>query len=340
MLNVIRAVFVAVCGLLGFWVAERAVGVEVWQGIAAGVGVALALVLLEAAFARRVAGVVATLAFALVAGFVASHLLVEALLLIPMVRDLEPQDLLLLQASTLIVSTFMAILIILHVRDDFKFVIPFIEFSREARLGRPLVVDTSAVVDGRLADLLATGVLDAPLVVPRFVLRELHALADSADKSKRMRGRRGLEMLERMRERKGAELRIHDAPVEGEGVDQKVVRLAKVLDARIVTTDIGLAKVAEVQGIEVVNLNAIALAMRPPVLQGDRITVAILKPGENPGQGVGYLEDGSMVVGEDCAQRIGQEVELVVTNIIQSPVGRMVFGRPAGESGAGGARKG
>ncbi len=224
--------------------------------------------------------------------------------------------------------SFLSILTILHMKDDFKFVIPFVELKREKGSVKAVILDTSAIIDGRIADVMDTKVIDAQIIVPRFVLNELQQVADSQDKLKRNRGRRGLDILNRLRKSKGVEVQEVELP-DVQGVDAKLVKLAKTLDARIVTTDFNLNKVAQVQGVEVINVNDLANALRPVVLQGEKLTVKVIKTGESAGQGVGYLEDGTMVVAEECASRIGQEVELMVTNVLQTSAGRLIFGRPA-----------
>ncbi|HEU4339850.1 MAG TPA: PIN domain-containing protein, partial [Planctomycetota bacterium] len=212
---------------------------------------------------------------------------------------------------------------------------PFIEFRREGGPGgKPLILDTSAIIDGRIADVLDQHAFDGRIVIPKFVLLELQSVADSPDRLKRMRGRRGLDILNRIRTDHDGRVTIQDATLPDiEGVDAKLVKLAKLIEARLLTLDFNLNKVAQVQGVEVINLNDLATALRPPLLQGEKLIVRIVKPGESPGQGVGYLEDGTMVVGEDCASRIGQEAELVVSNILQTSAGRMIFGKPALKGG-------
>jgi uncharacterized protein YacL len=227
-----------------------------------------------------------------------------------------------------VVLSFLSVLTILHVKDDFKFVIPFVELKREGGGAKPVILDTSAIIDGRIADVMDTKVLDTRIIVPRFVLNELQQVADSQDKLKRNRGRRGLDVLNRLRKSKGVEVQEVELP-DIQGVDAKLVRLAKNLDARIVTTDFNLNKVAQVQGVDVINVNDIAAALRPVVLQGEKLTIKIIRTGESAGQGVGYIEDGTMVVAEECANKIGQEVELMVTNVLQTSSGRLIFGRPA-----------
>jgi uncharacterized protein YacL len=217
------------------------------------------------------------------------------------------------------------------------------EFSKEVKGARPLVLDTSVVIDGRIADVAETRVLDQPMVVPRFVLQELQSIADSSDKLRRNRGRRGLDILNRLQKSPGIEVRIHDAEIpELAGVrevDQRLVILAKHLGGKVVTNDYNLNKIARLQGVEVINLNDLANAMKPIVLPGENLTVKLLKRGEEPGQGIGYLDDGTMVVAEQGAYHLGETVRLTVTSVLQTSAGRMIFGRlegaPAGRSGAG-----
>lgn len=335
MLHVIRLIFVAVCAIGGWaislYMADRNIHVgEPWQGAVAGAGAALCLVLLELGFSRKFAGVLSTLICGIVVGVVISVFLNFALNLIPQVRRLDPEDKNVIELASTVIFIFISMITILHARDNFKFIIPFVEFQRQGKFGRPVLLDTSAIIDGRVADMLEMKILDTPVIVPRFVLTELHALSDSADKMKRSRGKRGLDILERLKQNTAIDLRIQDVPVTGvEGVDAKLIRAAKLLDGRIVSGDVNLAKVAQVQDVEVINMAELANALRSPVLQGDRARIKIMKPGEQLGQGIGYLDDGTMVVAEECAGRIGQEVELIVTNVIQGSSGRIVFGKPA-----------
>ena len=220
---------------------------------------------------------------------------------------------------------------LLQTKDDFRFIIPYMEFSKEVKGARPLVLDTSVVIDGRIADVAETRVIDQPLVVPRFVLQELQSIADSSDKLRRNRGRRGLDILNRLQKSPGIEVRIHDAEIpELAGireVDQRLVILAKHLGGKVVTNDYNLNKIARLQGVEVINLNDLANAMKPIVLPGETLTVKLLKRGEEPGQGVGYLDDGTMVVAEQGAYHLGETVRLTVTSVLQTSAGRMIFGR-------------
>jgi uncharacterized protein YacL len=220
---------------------------------------------------------------------------------------------------------------LLQTKDDFRFIIPYMEFSREVKGSRPLVLDTSVVIDGRIADVAEARVLDQPLVVPRFVLQELQGIADSSDKLRRNRGRRGLDILNRLQKMAGIEVRIHDGEIpELAGireVDQRLVVLAKHLGGKVVTNDYNLNKIARLQGVDVINLNDLANALKPIVLPGEALTVKLIKRGEEPGQGIGYLDDGTMVVAEQGIHHLGEMVRLTVTSVLQTSAGRMIFGR-------------
>ena len=226
---------------------------------------------------------------------------------------------------------YICISVLLQTKDDFRFIIPYMEFSKEIKGARPLVLDTSVVIDGRIADVAETRVIDQPMVVPRFVLQELQSIADSSDKLRRNRGRRGLDILNRLQKSPGIEVRIHDAEIpELAGireVDQRLVVLAKHLGGKVVTNDYNLNKIARLQGVEVINLNDLANAMKPIVLPGETLTIKILKRGEEQGQGVGYLDDGTMVVAEQGAYHLNETVRLTVTSVLQTSAGRMIFGR-------------
>jgi uncharacterized protein YacL len=197
-----------------------------------------------------------------------------------------------------------------------------------SQLGTAKVLDTSTIIDGRIADVAEAGFLDGPIIVAEFILRELQAVADSTDASKRQRGRRGLDMLERMRNCARVKLQVvaDDFPGVRE-VDLKLIELAKKHHARLVTNDFNLNKVAHLHDIPVMNVNDLANTLRPVVLPGERLSIAILKEGKEPNQGVGYLNDGTMVVVDHARRWIGQTVELQVTSVLQTPSGKMIFGR-------------
>ena len=191
------------------------------------------------------------------------------------------------------------------------------------------VLDTSCIIDGRIEELLNTGFIEGQILVPHFILQELQMVADAANDQKRIRGRRGLEILNRIKETYQERIVIHPADYdEIQTVDAKLVRLAQEINATLLTNDYNLNKVASVQKVPVLNINELARSLRPAYLPGDSIDLKILKQGREPEQGVGYLDDGTMVVIEEGGKHIGTEVRVVVTGSLQTSAGRMIFARP------------
>ena len=242
-----------------------------------------------------------------------------------------------------LVCSYVAVSTLIQTKDEFRFIIPYVEFAKQLKGARPLVLDTSVIIDGRIADICDTRIIDTKMIVPRFVLQELQAIADSSDKLKRNRGRRGLDMLKRMQTNPKVELQMHEANVpelrDIHKVDERLVALARALGARVVTNDFNLNKIAQLQGVEVINLNELSNALKSVALPGENLTVRLVKPGDQVGQGIGYLDDGTMVVVEQGRPFIGQEVSISVTSVLQTPAGRMIFGRidsrPAADGGSG-----
>lgn len=192
-------------------------------------------------------------------------------------------------------------------------------------VNQPLILDTSAIIDGRLLDIARTGFLSGTILVPQFVLSELQQVADSADYLKRSRGRRGFEILEDLKKVKGLRIEVWDRDMAGKGVDEKLLKLGKSLNAKIITTDFNLNRVASVSGVNVLNINDLANAVKTVVIPGEDMKVKVIHLGKDPRQGVGYLPDGTMIVVEDGAELVGQEVKVVVTRVLQVPAGRMIF---------------
>lgn len=192
----------------------------------------------------------------------------------------------------------------------------------------PKVLDTSVIIDGRIFDICKAGFLEGDLIIPAFVLDELRHIADSADSLRRARGRRGLDVLGRMQEELKCPVRIVEKDyADAEEVDVKLLRLARDFSGAVLTNDYNLNKVAGVAGVQVLNINELAGALRPVVLPGEEMTVHIVREGKEPGQGVAYLEDGTMVVVENGRRRLGESREVVVTTVLQTSAGRMIFGR-------------
>lgn len=233
-----------------------------------------------------------------------------------------------------VICCYLAVSFVLQTKDDVRFVIPYVEFSKETKGGRPLVLDTSVIVDGRIADIASTSIITSELIVPRFVLNELQTIADSSDKLKRSRGRRGLDMLNKIQADENLDISILDVVATGSAadadVDEMLVDLALQLGGQVVTNDFNLNKIAKLRGVGVININDLANALKPVVLPGEAMQVKVIKPGEEAGQGVGYLDDGTMVVAEGARDHIGEIIELSVTSVLQTSAGRMIFGRIEG----------
>ncbi|MBI4831931.1 MAG: TRAM domain-containing protein [Candidatus Lindowbacteria bacterium] len=205
--------------------------------------------------------------------------------------------------------------------------LPAPTFGRSG-LNAPKVLDTSVIIDGRIADICKLGFVEGSLVIPRFVLNELQNIADSPDPLRRTRGRRGLDILTEIQKQVSVDVRISEVDYpDVREVDSKLVRLAKQLRAKIITNDFNLNKVAQFQGIDVLNINDLANSLKPIVLPDEDFIIKIIKEGKEPGQGVGYLDDGTMVVVENGARMIGKEVKVTVTSVLQTSAGQMIFTR-------------
>ncbi len=272
-------------------------------------------------------GTISAVYFGVIVGMVLTYALTIALApLLDLVGDSRD----VIRIGLGVVLCYMCISILLQTKDDFRFIIPYVEFSKEVKGLKPYILDTSVVIDGRIADLVETDILDNTLIMPRFVLAELQRIADSSDKLRRSRGRRGLDILNRLRGDKNVDLQIFDRELPelaGQPVDMKLVLLAKHMEGKVVTGDYNLNKVARLHNVPVINLNDIANSLKPVYLPGEGFSVRIVKPGESPGQGVGYLDDGTMIVIEDGRDHVGHTVEITVTSVLQTSAGRMIFGR-------------
>ena len=332
-LVILRCVFLMVAIALAFQLSTSDLlrGERGWLPPAAFFGVLLAAVgvLLADVFIRRKRlDMITAVYFGMIIGLILTIVLGVALTPI-----LPPTNSWLYQWIQLALATvvcYSCISILLQTKDDFRFIIPYIEFAKEVKGLKPYVLDTSVVIDGRIADIVETRVIDNQLIMPQFVIAELQNIADSGDKLRRNRGRRGLDILNKLRNDPKVDLVIYDRDLPefaGQSVDQKLVLLAKHLEGKVVTNDYNLNKVAKLHNVGVINLNDIANSLKPVFLPGEVVEVRITKAGEEPGQGVGYLEDGTMVVIEGGRDHVGEEVSAMVTSVLQTSAGRMVFGR-------------
>lgn len=277
--------------------------------------------------------VVSAVYFGLLIGFLLSYLFIEALT--PAIGNWEYRPAVVV--LTALIVPYICISLLLQTKDDFRFIIPYVEFSRELKAGKPLILDSSALIDGRIADVVDTNILDSQMVVPQFILQEIQDIADSNDKMRRTRGRRGLDVLSKLQNNPKVEVRMHETEKtqsNGKTVDQRLVDCAQELGGRVVTNDFNLNKVASVQGIDVINLNDVSNALKPRYIPGEQLRIKIIKEGESSGQGVGYLDDGTMVVCEQTSHLVGQDIDAVVTSVLQSSAGRMIFAKQEQHSAA------
>ncbi|MDR1958237.1 MAG: TRAM domain-containing protein [Planctomycetaceae bacterium] len=237
------------------------------------------------------------------------------------------------QVITIILAVnicYLCISFLLQTRNDFRFVIPYVEFQKNVKGSRPFIMDTSVIIDGRIADVVDTLIIDNRLIIPSFVVAELQRVADSSDRNRRTRGRRGLDVLNRLQTMPNIEVELDETDLiemKGQPVDMKLIILTKHMEGKLLTNDYNLNKVAKVQGVEVINLNDLANVMKPIFLPGERLEVDVIKTGDEIGQGIGYLDDGTMVVIEGGRNHIAERIAVTVTSVLQNSAGRMIFGR-------------
>jgi uncharacterized protein YacL len=299
--------------------------------IAATLAVVVIVVLLDIRTPRKRISNVVGVYLAVVSGLFASLAVGVLIDLIAEAWDMagDPEALkylTLLKLAVGLTLCYIAISVVLSTRDSIRLVIPYVEFSKQVRGLRPMLLDTSALIDGRMNTFAKTGFMDAPLIVPQFVVNELHALADSAERLKRDRGRRGLDNLRIMQDDPAINIDLEQMDVPaGVPVDSMLVDLALEKNLRLVTTDSNLARVAAISDAQTLNLHDLGGLLRDAAIPGETMRLTIVRLGESEGQGVGYMPDGTMVVVEDAAGRVDEEVLVTITNAVQTSAGRLIF---------------
>ena len=261
-------------------------------------------------------------AFGIIFGFFMAWMLTLILKLIPMDEIFYS----VFQIIFTLIFCYLGMTISIKGKDEFNLVIPYVRFSRQDERSQLILLDTSVIIDGRIASICDTGFIEGKLVIPRFVLQELQNVADSSDDSMRNRGRRGLDMLNRLKKIEGVEVIIHDENLsEVREVDAKLVRLAKILDCPVLTNDFNLNKVAKLEGVSVLNINDLANALKPVVFPGEQMNVVIRKEGKERNQGVAFMDDGTMIVIDNARKLIGKNAKVTITSVLQTSAGRMIF---------------
>jgi uncharacterized protein YacL len=298
--------------------------------------IALGVILLDVSVRRKKLDTITAVYFGMLIGLIMTYILSLALApflqqyLLSKKPEIQGKYLTHIELGLGLVVCYICISLLMQTRSDFRFIIPYVEFAKEVKGLKPCILDTSVVIDGRIADVVETDIIDGKLIMPKFVIGELQAIADSSDRLRRGRGRRGLDILNRMRANPNIDMEIYDGELPefaDQAVDLKLIALAKHLQGKLVTNDYNLNKIAKLQGVPVINFNDLANALKPVFLPGEHIEVRIIKAGEEPGQGVGYLEDGTMVVIEGGREYINENINVAVTSVLQTSAGRMVFGR-------------
>ena len=321
-INLLRALFVVFTALLGTMIGESFVG-TVWAGGAIGSAFGLAVVLGDRLMHGISLRVFSSATVGLCVGIVFARLLLASNIL---ARASEDTQWLISLIAYATFGYFGMMLAIRSNRDEFALLIPYVRFRRSTVQDAPIVVDSSVIIEGRLSEVCATGFISSSLIVPRFVLDELQRLADSADPLKRERGRSALDRLQKMQRDPAISVTIHESsPESGTPVDTQLAALAKFLDARLLTNDSGLAAIARLQGISVLNFYDLARALRPVVEPGKHLELPLVKEGRDPHQAVGYLGDGTMIVVNHARPHLGKTMPVVIASSLQTAAGRLYF---------------
>ena len=336
---VFRAVFIIIIAAVllvnisSFSVSGEPGRANFWAIIWGGLGLALFAFLVDVLTPKKSLAALAGVFFGLLVGIFISWALSPVLIMANDIYKIGLSDTAVqaMRWMMAICICYLVISIVMRTKDDVRFVVPYVEFAKQTKGTRPLILDTSAIIDGRIADLYQSKLFDAPLIVPRFVLNELQLIADSTDKLKRNRGRRGLDILNKMQTSPAIDIAIDDAIIRDieqvKGVDQKLILFTKNCNGRLATTDYNLGKVAQVRGVDVMNVNDLANSLKTVALPGEAMKVRIIKPGEEAEQGIGYLDDGTMVVVEGARNKIGRELVISITSSLQTSAGKMIFGK-------------
>lgn len=323
-----RLAFVALCGGAGYYVAslQGAIGRLPFLGLALGLFFGLLALVLEEQLKRVPSRVIVSGILGFVLGLVLARVLLNALS--PFLLPLPGPLVLVMNGVLILAGGYVGASLAIEKGRDFHLQ-SFVRLLKEQPTARAYkILDTSVIIDGRISDICETGFLEGTLVIPQFILRELQHIADSSDPLKRNRGRRGLDILQKIQKNVDVHVEISDMEFpEIRDVDAKIVALAKALNAKIITNDFNLNKVAELHGVAVLNINELANAVRPVVLPGEEIRVYVLKEGKEYNQGVAYLDDGTMVVIDNGRRYIGQTIDVCVTSVLQTTAGRMIFSR-------------
>ncbi|MDD3088343.1 MAG: hypothetical protein PHT95_00150 [Candidatus Omnitrophica bacterium] len=324
-IRMIRIFFLMLSMVAGYHLGTMLTGLSANGGaIGAGIGfiAAAALMLLEIKLQHISLRNLSAGAFGLIFGFFMAWMITLIFKLIPMDEFVYDA----VQIIFTLVFCYLGMIIAIKGKDEFNLVIPYVRFSREDRKEQLYLLDTSVIIDGRISGICETGFITGKLVVPRFVLHELQQVADSSDDAKRNRGRRGLDMLNRLKKTQNVEVIIHDESMtDVKAVDAKLIKMGKILGCSVLTNDFNLNKVAKIEGVTVLNINDLADALKPVVFPGEQMNIYVRKEGKEKNQGVAFLDDGTMIVIDNARKMIGKSVNISITSVLQTSSGRMIF---------------
>ena len=327
----IRLLFVALCASGGWLVCYtiREWDHYRWLAMSIGLLIGMLVILVDVLLKGFSLRGLSAITFGLAVGSLAAHFLSAS----PLFENGDQQIIYLSRLVLFVVCTYLATVLALRGKDDFNLVIPYVRFVPHEVDVPLVVVDTNALIDGRISRICETQFLSSALVIPRFVLDELQHIADSPDPQRQARGRRGLNVLNELRKIKNLDIRIHESEVsKRQDVDAKLVFLAQSMRGKLLTTDYNLAKLAEFHGVTWLNLNSLAKALRPELMVGEALEVELLKAGKEEGQAIGYLEDGSMVVVSAAKSLVGKRVTAEITGVLPSAGGKMIFAKLVAEA--------
>ncbi len=327
-INLLRTLFVATTTCLAAMIGGEQYYGNFWGGAAIGAVFGLALVLVDRLLRGLTLRAFSSATFGLLIGLIFATLFRASNVFI----WLPPAQQWLIGLVVYATFGYLGMMLAIRAnRDEFSALIPYVRFTRQATQEAPVILDTNAIIDGRVADVVASGFLSGELVVPRYIMEELQKVADSGDAARRDRGRRGLENLEKLQRNPVVSLSFHESTPDSQVPnDARLVNLARLMQSRILSNDANLAKAARLQGVTVLSLNDLSKAVRLQLNAGDEVDLLIAKEGKDPHQGVGYLPDGTMIVVNNGRELLGQTVPVTVSGTVLTSAGRLIFAEPRG----------
>ncbi len=318
--------FVLVCALASWLICYSIKEWDAYQGMAIGIGLMIGglVILVDMLLKGFSLRGLSALTFGLFVGWLVAFLISQS----PLLEEGDPQTIYLVRMGLYVICCYLGTVIALRGRDEFNLVIPYVKFVPQEVDVPVVVVDTSALIDGRIASICESQFLAGTLVIPQFIINELHWIGDSTDQARRNKGRKGLDTLNRLRQIGSLDIRIEESELEkNQKSEEKLIFLARSMKAKLLTTDYNMAKLAQFHGLVWLNLNDLSKALQPELISGDRLEVELVKAGREEGQAVGYLTDGSMVVVQDAEQYIGSKVRADVSSVVPSSGGRIAFSK-------------